>query len=72
MQYYKLGDIVEVVCLVSLDAKFGIKVGDVAKVVTVRNFADGSQMVDCYNPKWDHEKLNGIREMARGQLKKVK
>ncbi|APD20336.1 hypothetical protein AM24_145 [Acinetobacter phage AM24] len=72
MQYYQLGDVVEVVELVALDSKFGIQIGDVAKVVTVKNFPDGSQMVDCYNPKWDHENLNGIREMTRSQLKKVK
>lgn len=72
MQYYQLGDVVEVVGLVALDSKFGIQIGDVAKVVTVKNFHDGSQMVDCYNPKWDHEKLNGIREMTHSQLKKVK
>ncbi|QVG64214.1 hypothetical protein Herod_00150 [Acinetobacter phage Herod] len=72
MQYYQLGDVVEVVYLVACDSKLGVKVGDVAKVVTVRNYPDGSQMVDCYNPKWDHEKINGVREMTRSQLKKVK
>lgn len=72
MGYYKLGDVVEVEYLVAYDSKLGIKVGDVAKVVAVRNYPDGSQMVDCYNPKWIHEKLNGIREMTRSQLKKVK
>lgn len=72
MGYYKLGDVVEVINLVSLDTKFGIKIGDVAKVVKVINYPDGAQMVNCYNPKWNHEKLNGVREMTRCQLKKVK
>lgn len=72
MGYYKVGDVVEVVELVGLDSKFGIQIGDVAKVITVQNFHDGSQMVDCYNPKWDHKEINGIRGMTRSQLKKVK
>lgn len=72
MQYYQLGDVVAVECLVAHDGKLGIKIGDVAKVIAVRNYADGAQMVDCYNPKWDHEKLNGVRQMVRSQLKKVK
>lgn len=72
MQYYRLGDVVEVEYLVALDNTLGIKIGDVAKVVKVVNYPDGAQMVDCYNPKWNHEKLNGVRQMTRGQLKKVK
>lgn len=72
MRYYKLGDVVEVVELVTYDSKLGIKVGDVAKVVAVRNYPNGAQIVSCYNPKWDHEKVNGVRGMTRSQLKKVK
>lgn len=72
MQYYQLGDVVEVEYLVAFDNKLGIKIGDVAKVVAVRNYPDGAQMVDCYNPKWDNEKINGVRQMTRSQLKKVK
>lgn len=72
MGYYKVGDVVEVECLVAHDSQLGIKIGDVAKVVAVINYPSGAQMVDCYNPKWNHEKLSGVRQMARSQLKRVK
>lgn len=72
MIYYKIGDVVEITHLVCLDAKLGIKLGDIAKVVMVENHDDGSQMVGCYNPKWGHENVNGTRVMVRSQIRKVK
>ena len=69
MQYYKLGDVVEIVRLVHRDGRYGIRVGDIAKVVQVRNFEGGVQMVGCFNPKWSY---GGIREMTRLQIRKVK
>lgn len=71
MIWYSLGDVVEITELVSLDKELGIKVGDVGKVVNIINHPD-SQYIQCYNPKWDHVKLNGLRQVVTRQIRKVK
>lgn len=63
MQYYQLGDVVEVVGLVALDSKFGIQVGDVAKVTVVK----GPSWIQCDNPEWEE----GFMPMRDYQIKRV-
>lgn len=62
-----VGDKVEILLLGGIDAELKIKVGDVAKVVLIRN---GD--VYCYNPCWDFERgSNSMRYMMYRQMRKL-
>lgn len=62
-----VGDKVEILLLGGIDAELKIKVGDVAKVVLIRN---GD--VYCYNPDWDFgEGATSMRYMMYLQMRKL-
>ncbi|AIW02858.1 hypothetical protein [Acinetobacter phage P577] len=62
MAKYKEGDKVVVTKLVSTDYERGIRVGHIAKVVTVRDL-DGAAY--CHNPEWDYR---GLQRQNRTML----
>lgn len=62
-----VGDKVEILLLYGTDAYLKIKVGDVAKIVLIK---DG--IVYCYNPCWDFgEGAISMRYMMYRQMRKL-
>lgn len=72
MERYKVGDKVEVTRLIACDEEYGVRVGDIGKVVIAEYNSEGDgYYIECYNPKWTHQNLKGYREMMQTQIRKV-
>lgn len=62
---YNVGDKVQITRVTTTDSNWGVKVGDVAKVVEPEGW--DSDWYYCRNPNWKHDVIN----MRNTQLKKL-